>query len=105
MRWSPKGTFSRTVGWLAGRQVPRRLRAPLYSRFASAVGADLEQVDRPLEDFERFDDFFTRPLKAGARPVAGGERVVVSPVDAVVSENGVAASLSSVDSDRVLSPL
>ena len=93
LRWSPKGTFSRTVGWLAGRRVPRSLRAPLYTRFANAVGADLDQVDRPLEEFERFDDFFTRPLRPGARPVADGAGVVVSPVDAVVSENGVAGGV------------
>jgi len=90
LRWSPKGAFSRTVGWLASRQVPRGLRSQLYGGFARAVGADLEAVDRPLEDFERFDDFFTRPLRPGARPVANGAGVIVSPVDGVVSENGVA---------------
>jgi phosphatidylserine decarboxylase len=90
LRWTPKGTFSRGVGWLARRTVPRALRRPLYGGFARTVGADLSAVDGPLDQFERFDDFFTRPLVPGARPVDGGEGAVVSPVDGVVSETGVA---------------
>jgi len=90
LRWSPKGAFSHAVGWLSRRRVPRPLRQPLYKGFARVAGADLSAVDRPLESFERFDDFFTRPLPPGARPLAEGEGVIVSPVDAVVSETGVA---------------
>jgi phosphatidylserine decarboxylase len=90
LRWTPKGTVSRGIGWAARRRVPRPLRRALYGGFARYVGADLSALDRPLDAFPRFDDFFTRPLKAGARPVAQGEQVVVSPVDGVVSEAGVA---------------
>jgi phosphatidylserine decarboxylase len=90
LRWTPKGTFSRGVGWAASRRVPRLLRKPLYRGFARAVGADLSVLDRALSDFARFDDFFTRPLRAGCRPIAQGDGVVVSPVDGVVSEAGVA---------------
>jgi phosphatidylserine decarboxylase len=90
LRWTPKGTLSRGIGWAASRRVPRPLRGALYNGFARAVGADLSALDRPVSDFERFDDFFTRPLRDGARPIAGGDGVVVSPVDGVVSEAGVA---------------
>lgn len=88
LRWSPKGTFSRAVGWLAQQPVPESLRAPLYRGFARAVGADLDELDRPLEAFERFDDFFTRPLAEGQRPVDARPNVIVSPVDGVVSQLG-----------------
>jgi phosphatidylserine decarboxylase len=90
LRWMPKGTFSRGVGWLAKRRVPRLLRKPIYGGFARRVGADLSQLDRPLEAFERFDDFFTRPLAPGARPVDESSGVVLSPVDGVISEIGIA---------------
>ncbi len=90
LRWTPKGTFSRGVGWLARRRVPRRLRRPIYGGFARTVGADLTQIDGPLEQFERFDDFFTRPLAKGLRPVDDADGAVVSPVDGVVSETGLA---------------
>jgi phosphatidylserine decarboxylase len=90
LRWTPKGTFSRGVGWLARVRVPRALRKPLYAGFARFAGADLSLLDRPLDAFERFDDFFTRPLAPGSRPVEEGEDLVVSPVDAVISQIGIA---------------
>jgi phosphatidylserine decarboxylase len=76
------------IGWLARRRLPKPLRAPLYRRFARRVGADLTAVDRPLHAFERFDDFFVRPLPPGSRPIALGEDVAVSPCDGIVSEAG-----------------
>jgi phosphatidylserine decarboxylase len=90
LRWTPKGTFSRGVGWLSRVPVPRRLRRPIYGGFARSVGADLSQIEGPLEQFERFDDFFTRSLAPGLRPVDEGDGAVVSPVDGVVSEIGIA---------------
>src|SRR5438045_8431055 len=89
LRWTPKGTFSRGVGWLARRSVPRVLRRPIYGGFARTVGADLSLLDRPIDQFERFDDFFTRPLAPGLRPIDESEHAVVSPVDGVVSEVGL----------------
>ncbi len=90
LRWTPKGAFSHTVGWLARRHVPRPLRAPLYRGFARRVGADLAQVPQPLDAYPRFDDFFTRTLPEGTRPIAPGDDVVVSPCDGVLAEAGVA---------------
>jgi phosphatidylserine decarboxylase len=75
---------------LARVPVPRSLRKPIYGGFARSVGADLSQIEGPLEQFERFDDFFTRPLAPGLRPVDEGDGAVVSPVDGVVSETGIA---------------
>src|SRR5215475_4327493 len=86
LRWTPKGTLSRGIGWLARRRVPRTLRRPLYGGFARYAGADLSQLDRPLDAFERFDDFFTRPLPSGARPIDSSDGVIVSPVDGTISE-------------------
>src|SRR5437588_1131887 len=90
LRWTPKGTLSRGIGWVAQRRVPRPLRRAVYGGFARYVGADLSALDRPIENFERFDEFFTRPLRPGARPIADGEGSIVSPVDGVVSEAGLA---------------
>jgi phosphatidylserine decarboxylase len=38
--------------------------------------------------YESFNAFFTRALRAGARPLAPGDRTVVSPVDGSVSQCG-----------------
>jgi phosphatidylserine decarboxylase len=90
LRWTPKGTLSRGIGWLSRRRVPRPLRGPIYGGFARYAGADLSQLDRPIDAFERFDDFFTRPLKSGARPLAADDVSVLSPVDGTISEIGIA---------------
>lgn len=88
LRLAPKASFSSGVGWIARRRVPKVFRKTVYGGFARFAGADLTALDRPIESFERFDDFFTRPLAQGARPVDDRQGVVVSPVDGVVSEVG-----------------
>jgi phosphatidylserine decarboxylase len=40
------------------------------------------------EAFASFHDFFTRELRPGTRPVAPGEKVVISPADGVLSARG-----------------
>src|SRR5262249_26309237 len=89
----PKGALSHGIGWLARRHVPRPLREHLYTGFARRVGADPTAPDlaeHPLSSYERFDDFFTRRLPLGARPVAAGDDVAVCPCDGVLSEAGIA---------------
>jgi phosphatidylserine decarboxylase len=92
LRLTPKGTLSQGIGWISRRRVPPPLRRAIYGGFARYAGADLSALDRPLEAFERFDEFFTRPLPEGARPIATGKEAVASPVDGVVSEIGIAAA-------------
>jgi phosphatidylserine decarboxylase len=58
--------------------------------FAARYGIDLSECGE-LDTFRTFGEFFARPLRdAGLRPVAAGDDVVVSPVDGVVSECGLA---------------
>lgn len=47
-----------------------------------------EAKSTDLDDYPSFNHFFTRELVAGARPVAEGDAVVVSPVDGAVSQLG-----------------
>jgi phosphatidylserine decarboxylase len=90
VRWAPKGTFSQWVGFCAKRQLPRALRRPLYRAFARRVGADLHEVELPLEDYRSLDEFFTRKLRQGARPIETGDDVIVSPCDGTLSACGTA---------------
>lgn len=54
-------------------------------------GIDMsEAVEPDGERYASFNEFFTRRLKAEARPVDGEPGSVVSPVDAEVSESGIA---------------
>jgi len=88
LRFTPKGALSHLMGFAARRRVPRPLRAPLYGSFARRFGVRLDEIERPLAEYARFNDFFTRRLVAGARPMMGGPEVAVSPCDGVVAEFG-----------------
>jgi len=88
IRWLPKASYGRAVGFLARRPLPRSLRARLYRRFAARFGINLDEVERPLDDYPSFDAFFTRQLRSGVRPIDPDPEVVVSPVDGVVVESG-----------------
>jgi phosphatidylserine decarboxylase len=59
--------------------------------FAKVYAIDLAECP-PLDTYPTFGRFFARPLLPGRRPIAPGDEVVVSPVDAVVSERGVATA-------------
>lgn len=89
LRWAPKSTYSDLVGFLARRKLPRALRRYVYTAFARRVGADLSEVERPLDEYPSLDAFFTRRLRGEARPVSTRPGTVVSPCDGTVSEVGV----------------
>jgi phosphatidylserine decarboxylase len=91
LRLLPKNTLSRLVGRVTDARLPGApLRAAMRS-FARAYRIDLE-ASPPLETYPTFGKFFARPLLPGLRPIAPGDEVVVSPVDAQVSETGVATA-------------
>jgi len=89
-RLVPKRALSGAIGWGARRELPGRLRQPLLARFARRYGIDVAEAEKPLADYAGIDDFFTRRLRAGARPVDMQPRVVVSPADGTVVESGFA---------------
>jgi len=52
-------------------------------------GVDMaEAVEPQPEHYASFNQFFTRALRPGARPLAAGKGAVVSPADGVVSQAG-----------------
>ena len=88
IRILPRSTLSHLVGRLAAVPLPRWLRGPVWRGFARAVGADLAEVRDPLEEMPALQDFFTRALRDGARPVASERDAFVSPCDGAWGEAG-----------------
>jgi phosphatidylserine decarboxylase len=89
LRALPQHTLSRAVGWLAARRLPRPLRAPAVRAFGRTVGVDFDEVGDALETFPSVQAFFTRSLRAGARPIDAAADAFVSPCDGVWGAAGV----------------
>ena len=85
----PQHAVSRALGRLAASEAPW-VRGPLIRAFARVYGVDMAEAERPdLGGYRSFNDFFTRSLTPGARPVDAAPGAVVSPADGVVSQTGI----------------
>lgn len=85
----PTRLLSRVVHSLAHvRWAP--LRRLLIRGFARAFAVDMRDADNPdLDSYPHFNAFFTRALRAGARPLpAEDDAAVCSPVDGTISQFG-----------------
>src|SRR2546428_151284 len=87
LRLVPKNALSRLVGAATRLSAPGPVRRTMMRAFAARYGVDLSECD-DLESYRTFGEFFARSLRAGLRPIAEGDEVVVSPVDGTVSEAG-----------------
>lgn len=83
----PQHALSRFAGSIASSETPW-LRDTLIRRFVAAYGVDLSQAARGIGEFDSFNDFFTRELKPGARPLADAQQFILSPADGAVSQLG-----------------
>lgn len=89
MRGVPKHALSRLAGAASRARLPGPMLRAAMRGFAARYGVDLSESP-PLDSYRTFGEFFARPLLPGKRPIAPGDEVAVSPVDAVVSESGLA---------------
>jgi phosphatidylserine decarboxylase len=90
MRLLPKSALSTAVGAATRAPVPAAVHQLAIQAFAAAFRISVEEAEQGLGKYPTFGEFFTRKLKPGVRPIDPDERVVVSPVDAKVSQAGVA---------------
>ena len=69
---------SRFASALMGRRYDSPKSKKDIARLASIPGCMPEEAERPIGEYETFNEFFTRRLKPGARPLGDG---FVSPAD------------------------
>lgn len=81
---SSRKWISRTAGAMAKSKWSRRL----IPRFARLYGIQVQEAEKGIDEYETLNDFFTRRLKPGSRPLHPGEDTVVSPVDARITAMG-----------------
>lgn len=81
LRLVPQHAVSRLAGRLAAAPLPRALRGPVVGAFARATGVDPAELPAPPASYASIQEFFTRPLPPGARPVDGAAEALVAPCD------------------------
>ena len=78
-------TRSRVLGSLMEQTVPVFMRVPLFKMFAYMYGVNLSEVRYPLESYPNFQEFFSRSLREGVRPIEStSPAVLVAPCDGEV---------------------
>ena len=67
----------------------KTVKDTLIRGFIRLYDVDLAEIDREIpRDFRDFNDFFTRELAEGARPVDAGSDTIIAPVDGTISAAG-----------------
>jgi phosphatidylserine decarboxylase len=85
----PKRRMSRAVGALTRSALPVSAHRAAIRAFVRRYGVDVGEAEKPLDAYATFAEFFSRRLRPGARPIAPGADVPVSPVDGAVSQAGI----------------
>jgi phosphatidylserine decarboxylase len=85
---APHHLVSRLAGSLAESRTPW-IKNAIISRFVQRYGVNMQeaQVEDPLA-YASFNEFFTRALKPGARPLDATPGAVLCPADGRVSQAG-----------------
>ncbi|MGP8034662.1 MAG: archaetidylserine decarboxylase [Steroidobacteraceae bacterium] len=84
----PQHLLTRAVHWLARNEVVW-VKNALIDNFVVNYRPEMSEAEQPdPRQFPSFNAFFTRALRAGARPIDPAPEALVSPVDGTVSELG-----------------
>ena len=86
LRLLPREQISRACGKLADLSWHPSVGSAVVGVYGKLLDVDFEECEgAPSEaGWKSFDEFFTRPLRAGRRPIAGDSHTVVSPADGKV---------------------
>jgi phosphatidylserine decarboxylase len=81
LRELPLHALTRAAGRLASLRLPPALQRIEIRAFAAAVGADLAEAAAPVDAYPSLQEFFTRALAKGVRPIDPAADALVSPCD------------------------
>lgn len=87
LRVLPRQSIGRAIGRLADHAWSPTVGRAVVGLYSKAYDVRVDECAR-REGWESFDDFFTRDLVEGVRPMDADPRVVVSPADGRVESMG-----------------
>ena len=78
---TPQHTLTRLAGWIANQQWGAATQF-IIKQFARAYKINWQEAAQPNpSDYPTFNQFFTRALKDGARPIVAGDNQIALPAD------------------------
>lgn len=84
----PQHLLSRAAGCLANTRI-KWIKDPFTRWFAKQFNIDMsEAIETDPCAYNTFNDFFTRALKPGARPICDEDKAIVFPADGAISQLG-----------------
>lgn len=84
----PQQALSELAGRLAESENPT-VKNAFIRTFATAYGIKLDEYERQnWQDYTSFNDFFTRELKDGQRPISQKDGGIICPADGKISQIG-----------------
>ena len=82
----PKQALTHFAGWVASRE-RGWVTTEIIRRFVARYRVNMDEaLDSDISSYRTFNEFFTRALKPGVRPVA--QAALVCPVDGAISQFG-----------------
>lgn len=95
LRWLPREGISRALGRVASLQPPRALLDRAIGLYVRAYRVDLSDCEVPERGFRSFNEFFSRPLRDGARPLDPDPAALLCPADGKLEDEGPIVSGAS----------
>lgn len=80
--------MSRAVGSAVAAPLPTVIHQAWMRAFVRLWKVNVGEAELPVDQYATFQEFFTRRLKPGSRPLDQGDNLVLSPVDAQVAAIG-----------------
>jgi len=88
LRMLPRERITRALGHLTDVRVPRPLLRRILGLYARKYRVDMSESELTIEEFETFNEFFTRKLREGMRPIDQTPFSVASPADGRLDDAG-----------------
>jgi phosphatidylserine decarboxylase len=90
----PKQALTTFAGWIANARWGR-ITTAIIRWFVRKYGVDMSEAEKPdIESYATFNEFFTRKLRPGVRPLA--------PADFICPCDGTISQFDAINDDRII---
>lgn len=88
LRYMTELSSRKWISQMTGKFAHSNASRHLIPRFAKIYGIPIEDAEKELHEYRTLNQFFTRRLKPGLRPIDQNPDTLVSPVDALITGMG-----------------